>query len=170
MNTDDLSGSRIIEAIKQSGVEYVLAVPDITTSAGLLWPIASDSDLRLIRVCREAETIGISAGLSYRDIRAVTMFQNTGFLESINAIRAVAVEYKMPICMVVGLLNKEPNVEPTQSRSYGVRIVEPILEAMGIHYQLIESDEDIPKIGPVVERCYTTPEPGAILIGRSVAP
>src|SRR3954463_8989652 len=93
----ELKGSSLIAAIKQSGVEFVLAVPDIHTSKGLLFPIADDPDLRLIRVCKEDECVGIASGLHYTDRRALMLVQYTGFLYSLNAIRAVAVEYKQPI-------------------------------------------------------------------------
>ena len=79
-------------------------MPDITTSSGLLAPIAHDRELRLIRVCKEDECIGIASGLSYCDKRALILIQHTGFLDSINAIRGIAVEYKQPICMMVGLI------------------------------------------------------------------
>ena len=49
--------------------------------------------------------------------------------------------------MMVGLLEKEPDVRPRQSKRYGVRIVEPILDAMGIEYHEIEEDADVAKIG-----------------------
>src|SRR6478672_12232664 len=100
----ELHGANIITAIKQSGVEYVLAVPDIHTSKGLLFPIADDPELRLIRVCKEDECVGIASGLHYTDRRALILIQYTGFLDSLNAIRGLAVDYKQPICMMVGLL------------------------------------------------------------------
>src|ERR1700694_1829925 len=92
----ELNGSGIIAAIKASGIEYILSVPDIVTSAGLLRPIAQDKELRLVRVCKEDECIGIACGLNYSDRRALVLIQYTGFLDSINAIRGVAVEYKQP--------------------------------------------------------------------------
>ncbi len=58
-----LKGASIVEAIKASGIEYILSVPDIVTSGGLLRPIARDPDFKLIRVCKEDECIGIAAGL-----------------------------------------------------------------------------------------------------------
>jgi sulfopyruvate decarboxylase subunit alpha len=164
-----LSGADVIAALKRSRVEFVLSVPDIATSAELLWPIARDPDLKLIRVCKEDETVGISAGLSYCDRRAVLLFQHTGFLDSINAIRAVAVEYALPVCMMVGLLNKEPGVAPAASKVYGVKIVPPILQAMGIHHDWIETQDDLPKVAAAIERCYSTPEPVVLLVGRSTA-
>ena len=56
-----LSGSHILAAVKAAGIEYVLSVPDITTSDGLLWPLAKGQGPELIRVCKEDEAIGIAA-------------------------------------------------------------------------------------------------------------
>jgi len=162
----ELHGANIIAAIKASGVEFVLSVPDIVTSAGLLRPIANDPSLRLVRVCKEDECIGIASGLHYSDKRALTLIQYTGFLDSLNAIRAVAVEYKQPICMMVGLLGHEPERLPTESGRYGVRIIEPICDAMGIPHHLISEDTDVAKIKPAIEKAYADSFPVALLIGR----
>jgi sulfopyruvate decarboxylase subunit alpha len=162
-----LSGSKIIAAIKASGIEYVLSVPDIVTSAGLLAPIARDKEFKLIRVCKEDECIGIACGLSYCDKRALILIQHTGFLDSINAVRGIAVEYKQPICMMVGLLQHDPDLAPRESNRYGVRIVEPILDDMGIAHHLIGFDADIAKIAPAIGAAYREPHPVAFLIGRS---
>src|SRR5215472_10584133 len=105
----ELKGSPIIAAIKASGIEYILSVPDIVTSGGLLRPIARDASLKLIRVCKEDECIGIASGLHYCNKRALALIQYTGFLDSINAIRGVAVEYAQPICMMIGLLQHDPD-------------------------------------------------------------
>jgi sulfopyruvate decarboxylase subunit alpha len=164
-----LKGSSIIAAIKASGVEFILSVPDIVTSAGLLAPIARDPELKLIRVCKEDECIGIASGLWYCDKRALTLIQNTGFLDSINAIRGVAVEYRQPICMMVGLLQHDPGTAPRDSPRYGVRIVEPILEAMGIAHHLINEEADVAKIRPAIDDAYRDCHPVALLIGRRPA-
>jgi sulfopyruvate decarboxylase TPP-binding subunit len=167
----ELHGGAILAAIKDSGVKFILSVPDIVTSSGLLRPISRDPDLRLIRVCKEDECVGIASGLSYCDERALILIQYTGFLDSLNAIRAVAVEYKQPICMMVGLLGHEPERPPTQSGRYGVRIIEPILDAMGIAHDLISQDADVARIRPAIEKAYTQSLPVALLIGRRpVAP
>jgi sulfopyruvate decarboxylase TPP-binding subunit len=166
----ELHGAAILAAIKASGVEFILSVPDIVTSAGLLRPIARDPDLRLVRVCKEDECIGIASGLHYCDKRALTLIQYTGFLDSINAIRAVAVEYKQPICMMIGLLGHEPERAPTQSGRYGVRIIEPILDAMGIAHDLISQDSDVAKIKPAIDNAYAKSLPVALLIGRRPLP
>jgi len=161
-----LLGNRIIGEITASGIEFVVSVPDITTSEGLLRPLAQLKAPRLVRVCKEDEGIGICAGLAYCGRRALLLIQHTGLLDSINAIRGVAVEYSLPICMMVGLLQKEPDVAPRQSKRYGVRIVEPILEAMGVPYHEIEGDADVPKIRPAIEDAYAGSHPVVLLIGR----
>jgi sulfopyruvate decarboxylase TPP-binding subunit len=161
-----LRGSSILAAIKASGVEYILSVPDIVTSGGLLRPIARDPALKLIRVCKEDECIGIACGLAYCDKRALTLIQHTGFLDSINAIRGVAVEYRQPICMMIGLLLHDPATAPRNSPSYGVRIVEPILDAMGIPHHLVNEEADVARIRPAIEDAYAGSHPVALLIGR----
>jgi sulfopyruvate decarboxylase TPP-binding subunit len=162
----ELHGANILAAVKQSGVEFILSVPDIVTSAGLLRPVANDKSFRLIRVCKEDECVGIASGLHYSDKRALILIQYTGFLDSLNAIRAVAVEYKQPICMMVGLLGHEPERLPTESGRYGVRIIEPICDAMGIPHHLISQDSDIAKIKPAIDKAYADSFPVALLIGR----
>jgi sulfopyruvate decarboxylase subunit alpha len=161
-----LHGKSIIAAIKASRIEFVISVPDIMTSEGLLRPIAEEGALRLIRVCKEDEGIGICAGLAHCGRRALLLIQQTGMLDSINAIRGVAVEYALPIPMMVGLLEKEPGVAPRQSKRFGVHIVEPILEAMGIAYHEIEEEADVAKIAPAIEDAYAESHPVVLLIGR----
>ena len=169
--TQQLSGAAIISAIKDAGVDYVLSVPDLHTAQGLLMPIADDPDLNLIRVCKEDECLGISAGLSYGDKRAVVLIQYTGFLYAMNSIRAIAAEHRKPICLMVGLLGKAPGVAPRDAKRIGVRAVEPMLDIMGIPRQLIETDADVPLIAPAIIDAYENEYPTALLIGRRpVAP
>jgi len=161
-----LSGESIIREIKSSGIQFVISVPDITTSEGLLRPLAKLSDPKLVRICKEDEGVAICAGLSFTGKRGLLLIQQTGLLDSINAIRGNAVEYNLPICMMVGLLEKEVGVLPRQSKRYGVRIVEPILEAMGIAYHEIEQQSDVAKIGPAIKECFDKSKPVVILIGQ----
>ncbi len=164
------SGSQIIDALKAARVTHVAALPDITTSAGLLWPLSKEPDLHLIRLGKEDEGVSICAGLAFCDKRAVLLMQQTGLMDSLNAVRAVAVEYGQPVCMLVGLLGKEPDRAPQESGSYGVRIVEPILDVMGIDRLLVEGPEDVVSLAPAIDRAYARSRPLAALIGRRVQP
>ena len=163
-------GRDIIAAIKQAGVTHVAALPDIVTSDGLLWPVSRDRDLKFIRVCKEDEGVSICAALALCDVRAVMMMQMTGLLDSLNTIRGVVVDFSEPVCMIVGLLGKEPGTPPTQSKRFGVRIVEPILDAMGIDHFCMEGADDVARLAPAIVRAYETSRPLVALVGRPVAP
>ena len=163
-------GAEIIDALKKANVTHVAALPDITTSAGLLWPLSGEEGIRLIRLCKEDEGVSICAGLAFCDKRAVLLMQQTGLMDSLNAVRAIAVQYRQPVCMLVGLLGKEPDRAPRESASYGVRIVEPVLDAMEIDRLLIEGPEDVAQLAPAIDRAYAQSRPLAALIGRSVRP
>ncbi len=102
----------IIDALARCGVSHVVSVPDVVTSEGLLRPLAEEPGVTLIRVCKEDEGVSICAALSFCGRRALLLMQNTGLLDSINALRAIGVEYRNPVCMMVGLLGKEPEASP----------------------------------------------------------
>jgi sulfopyruvate decarboxylase TPP-binding subunit len=96
--------------------------------------------------------------------------QYTGFLDSVNSIRGTAVNYEQPVCMLVGLLNKEPDRAPADSKRYDVRITQGICEVMGIDTLCIESSEDVALLAPAIDRAYERSRPLAALIGRRVRP
>ncbi len=164
------SGKSIIKSLKQAAIRFVIAVPDIVTSEGLLWPIARERDFNLIRICKEDEGVSICAAMSYSDTRAILLMQQTGLMDSLNAVRAIAMDYRLPVCMMVGLQGKEPNRSPPESDSYGVRIIEPVLQAMTIPYRLIEEPDDVTDIARDIDRAYRNASPFCFLIGRSPLP
>ena len=116
----------------------------------------------------EVVVASYSGAVEWNDLnpRALILIQYTGFLDSLNAIRAGAVEYKQPIVMMVGLLGHEPERLPADSGRYGVRIIEPICDAMGIAHHLISEDADVAKIKPAIDKAYAESSPVALLIGR----
>ena len=161
------SGPTIIEAIKQARIEFIVSVPDIVTSDGLLWPISKDPDLKLVRVCKEDEGVSICGAMSYNETRAMLLMQQTGLMDSLNSIRAIGMDYQLPICMMVGLQGKEPHLKSNESGAYGVRIIEPILKTMEIPYRSIESSDDLQHIEADIDQAYKTSSCFVFLIGRS---
>ena len=162
-----LKGASLIEAIKLAGVHTVVALPDIVTCESTLWPISRDPDLKLVNVCKEDEGVSICTGLSYCEHRAVLLIQHTGFLDSINAIRAIAVEYSMPVVMIVGLQGMENDRLPAESDKYGIRILEPICQAMELKYGWIESADDVPTLTRAIDDAYRESTPVALFVVRS---
>jgi len=164
-----LHGGAILREIRASGVAYALMLPDVHTSKGLLDPLTRSGDPPIIRLAREDEGIGIASALSYCNKRALLMMQYTGLLDSVNALRAVSLDYKLPLAMMVGLLGHDPAKPPHQSPRYGVRIITPILDAMSVEHHALYDDRDLPKIRMAIDRAYDASKPVAILIARRPA-
>jgi sulfopyruvate decarboxylase subunit beta len=161
-----LSGTKIISALHDADISVVASLPDITTSHGLLWPLARQDRMQLIRVCKEDEGISICAALAMCNRRSIMLMQQTGLFDSLNAVRGIAVEYKLPVCMMVGLLGKQAGVAPQHNTKYSVRIVEPVLKAMEVDYVCIEDDDDHPQITTAIDRAYQLSRPVVMLLGR----
>ena len=161
-----LTAESIKTEIKHAGIHFVVALPDRVTSHYLLKGMLRDSDFRVVQVCKEDEGVSVCSGLYAAGQRSVLMMQYTGLLDSVNALRGIAVEGKFPVCMIVGLLGKEPDVAPTKSNKLGVKIIEPILDTLGIEHHLVERDADTSHIAPAIEKAYKNSFPVAILIGR----
>ena len=165
MSGSPLKATQVITEIKRAEVRFVVALPDRTTSEHLLKPLLQNPDLKVVQVCKEDEGISICSGLYCTGTRAVLLIQHTGLLDSVNSLRGVAVEGKNPVCIIVGLLGKEPGVPPSKAKRIGIRAVEPILDAFGIEHHLLEEEKDISKIVPAVEKAYEQLAPVVLLIG-----
>jgi sulfopyruvate decarboxylase subunit beta len=166
MSDYPLSAETIKRQYKNAGVRFVVALPDRVTSHYLLKGLIADPEFKVVQVCKEDEGVSICGGLYAAGQKSVLMMQYTGLLDSINALRGIAVEGHFPICMVVGLLGKEPDVAPARSKKYGVKIIEPILDAMGIEHILIERDNDADAMAPAIEKACANMAPVAFLVGR----
>jgi len=162
-----LKGSSIIRSLKQSRVEVVVALPDLVTCDAVLWPITRDDDFTLVPVCKEDEGVSICAALSYCDKRAVLLLQHTGFLDSINAVRSIAMEYQLPIVMIVGLQGLEPNRAPNKSDWLGIRILEPICCAMGLSYRILTGEDHAGVVRESIDWSYEQSQPTVLMIATT---
>ena len=160
-------GAEIIAAIKRSGISTVVALPDIVTSDQLLWPISRDPELRLIRVCKEDEGVSICSGLGYAGVASLLLMQHTGLLDSLNCIRGVVMEYEFGLCAIVGLQGMETDRAPPRSDKYGVRIVEPVLDAMGIDHARLTLRGDEERIPGEFRRARASKRPFVFLVTRT---
>ena len=89
-----LRGSSLIREIKASEIDFVVSVPDITTSEGLLRPLSQGTAPRLIRICKEDEGVAICAGLAYCGRRALLLINIPG--SSTPSMQCAASRSNMP--------------------------------------------------------------------------
>ena len=161
-------GISIISAVKAANVKSMVALPDIVTCDSILRPVMNDPKIQLVKVCKEDEGVSICAALSYCEKRAVLLMQHTGFLDSINSIRAIAVEYGLPVVMLVGLQGMEDDRHPETSGQYGIQILKPICEAMKLEYRFISRESDVVGITGVIDQAYKQSAPTVLFIARSL--
>src|SRR5437660_6466796 len=95
-------GPSVAVALKGCGVTHAVWIPDTELGA---WEaaLASDPDLRLIRVCREGEAIAVAAGLHLGGRRPIVLMQCTGLFEAGDALRNFIHDLRLPLFLVVGV-------------------------------------------------------------------
>ena len=157
-----LTARRVIDELRQSEVTHVIWLVD-TESRFMYDALTADPDLTVVPICREGEAIGIALGLQIGGKKPVVIIQNTGFLESGDSVRGFALDLKMPLVMMVGYRGFHRGQPITDSAA---TYLEPTLKAWDIPYHLVETDDDLPKIGQAFEQAAADHHPVAVLIGR----
>src|ERR1700741_4304759 len=95
------ANSRIIyDALKASGVRLMSALPE-TWLVHLIRMAEDDPEMTLVRLAKEEEGVGISAGAHLAGVKSAMLMQNHGFLASINGIVSFAHLYKIPLLMLI---------------------------------------------------------------------
>lgn len=155
------SGEEIAATVRKLGYTHVIWLPD---SAIGPWEAALEvcDECRLLRVCREGEAWPIAAGLILGGMRPLVMMQTTGLFESGDALRNVVFDLQIPIQAIIGARNWL--VQGTKDSAK--RFTQPILDAWGIGYTLIETKKDKPKLLSNLRRMHESRETGFVLIGE----
>lgn len=162
-----IQNSKIIyQALKSCGVRLMSALPE-TWLLHLIGLADADPDMILIRLTREEEGIGISAGAHLAGVKSALLMQNHGFLASINAITSLALLYKIPLLMVISYRGHMGEKDPWQT--CGGRVTEPVLQALDIPYDLLaepaQAQRQIAAAQMLAESSLT---PVALLLSRQL--
>ena len=155
------SGEEMAKVLVDLGVSHVVWLPDSTLGP---WEqaIVSEPSLSLVRVCREGEAWTIAAGLQLGGKSPLVMIQCTGLFESGDALRNVLFDMKLPLFAVIGYRSYLVENSPDTARKY----VEPVLDAWGLDYVLIKSDDDKPLLAEHYRRSQAEGRPGVALIAE----
>ena len=156
-----LPGEQVVAALEGLGISHVVWLPD---SALGPWQqaLSASSKLTLVRVCREGEAWTIAAGLWLGGQRPLVVIQNTGLFESGDALRNVLFDLRLPIFAIVGYRSYLVPDSPDTAK----RLTEPILQAWGIDYVLIDSAESLPLLSEHYLACQAAGRPGVALIAE----
>ena len=119
----------LYQALKAAGVGLVSALPE-TWLVHLIRLADDDPDMLLVRLAKEEEGVGISAGAHLGGTRSALLMQNHGFLQSINAITSLALLYKIPLLMLISDRGHLGERDPWQTE--GGKYTRRVLDALGI--------------------------------------
>ena len=90
----------VYDALVAAGVEVVSALPE-TWLVHLIRLAEDDPGMILVRLAKEEEGVGISAGAHLAGRRSAMLMQNHGLLQSVNGIVSLAQLYKIPLLMLI---------------------------------------------------------------------
>ena len=96
MEQSKLTTNLMIKELEDNQVTHVVWLPDTETSF-LYQSISKNNQIKIIPICREAESIPLAAGLWIGGKKPVVMIQNTGLFESGDSIRGLAVDIDLPL-------------------------------------------------------------------------
>ena len=136
-----LENSRIIyDALKANGVRLISALPE-TWLVHLVSMSEEDPDVTLVRLNKEEEGVGISAGAHLAGVKSAMLMQNHGFLASVNGIVSLAQLYRIPLLMLISYRGEMGERDPWQTE--GGLATEPLLRSLGIPYRKLRDPASV---------------------------
>jgi sulfopyruvate decarboxylase subunit alpha len=138
-----LANSRLIyESLKECDVRLMSALPE-TWLVHLIRMADEDPETTLVRLAKEEEAVGISAGAHFAGVKSAMLMQNHGFLAAINGIVSFAHLYKIPLLMLISYRGTFGERDPWQTQ--GGNVTEPVLRALGIPYFFLDNPDTVSK-------------------------
>ncbi len=156
-----VSGTLAVETFASLGFTHVIWVPD-----SALGPWEADletaSATKLLRVCREGEAWALAAGLHVGGSSPLVVMQSTGFFESGDALRNVLFDLQLPLSALIGYRSFLVQDSPDSAK----RFLEPVLQAWGLDYVLVTSEDDWPQAAAHWGACQQAEKPGVVLLAE----
>src|SRR6267142_3260860 len=121
---------------------WILSVPD-THQKTVLAALDKERALRVVTCATEDEANAVGAGLWIGGEPCVLMIQHAGLYASVNTLRGVAMDGRVPMFYMIGLLQREKDRDPKESRHSMVRFAEPLLDTFDVPHARLEGPNDV---------------------------
>ncbi|HLX39559.1 MAG TPA: thiamine pyrophosphate-binding protein [Ktedonobacteraceae bacterium] len=160
------NSKRIYDALKECDVKIMSALPE-TWLVHLIRMADDDPDMTLVRIAKEEEAVGISAGAHLAGVNSALLMQNHGFLAAINPIVSLALLYKIPLLMLISYRGHMGEKDPWQTQ--GGLATEPILHALNIPIWHLNTPDDIQRrLKDAQTLAHASLHPVAVLLSREL--
>ncbi len=155
-----ISGVQMLRRLKSAGVTHIIWLPD-SESSELYHLVQADPDLTLVQICREGERFAVAAGLLLGGKQPCVLIQSTGFFESGDSIRGIALWLRLPLPIMIGYRGW---VDHGESRDSAATFLEPVLQAWNIPTYFLRDDGDLDNLDRAIDHARSTSKPAAVLI------
>src|SRR6516162_6095255 len=166
MPVSSTNSKLIYDALKACDVKIISALPE-TWLVHLIRMAEEDPEMTLVRLAKEEEGIGISAGAHLAGVNSALLMQNHGFLAAINPIVSLALLYKIPLLMLISYRGHMGERDPWQTQ--GGMVTEPILRALNIPiWHLADRNDAQRRIKDAQTLAHAALSPVAVLLTREL--
>src|SRR5690242_7469147 len=166
MPVSSASSSLIYSALKECDVRLLSALPE-TWLVHLIRLAEQDPEMTLVRLAKEEEGVGVSAGAHFAGVKSAMLMQNHGFLQAINGIVGVSLLYKIPLLMLITDRGGFGEKDPWQTE--GGKYTRPVLDALRIAHDDLSRPEDVqPKMAKAMTLAQSSLAPVALLLNRDL--
>ena len=156
----------IYDALKACGVRLMSALPE-TWLVHLIRMAEDDPEMTLVRLAKEEEGVGVSAGAHLAGVTSAMLMQNHGFLASINGIVSCAQLFRIPLLMLITHRGEFGERDPWQTEGGGV--TEHLLQALRIPYAALDHPDHVPRrIAKALTLATSASKPVALLLHRDL--
>ncbi len=128
----------IYEALKACGIGLISGLPE-TWLAHLIRMAEDDPEMILVRLAKEEEGVGLSAGAHFAGIKSAMLMQNHGFFAAVNGIISFAHLYRIPLLMLMSYRGTFGERDPWQTQ--GGNVTESLLRALCIPYLFLDAPQ-----------------------------
>ena len=156
--------AEVSEPPKHSHLGWILSVPD-THQKTVLAALDKEESMRVVTCATEDEANAVAAGLWIGGEPCALMIQHAGLYASVNTIRGVAMDGRVPIFYIIGLLSREKDRDLKDSRHSMVRFAEPLLDTFGVPHARLEGPDDVHRIPEYYRLSRERRGPAAVLVG-----
>jgi sulfopyruvate decarboxylase TPP-binding subunit len=171
MTSFNIPASDYIAALKKNAVSHFVTVPDWVQLA-LHSRIESGADgITQIDCCNEDQAVAVSTGLYTGGKKPIVVIQNQGLYACINTIRAIGLDARLPIVFQIGQFGREFanfGKDPLQSERNMVRLLEPVLDTLGVRYWRVEQADDLRHMQDAFDTAHRDGTPCALLVGAPI--
>ena len=165
------SAGGMLAALHKAGTTHVVTVPDFVQFALHQRLAAPDCGIVSVFAAAEDQALTTATGLHIGGARPVVLVQNQGLYKCMNTLRATCLDAGVPVVFLVGQFGREagnlgrPMTESTRSM---VRLLEPLLDALGVRHWTLEDDADLPRIAEAFAHAQSAETAAVVIVGRHV--